>query len=194
MVLLLQLFSFHWVGTGKINKKNSKGIGEYWKPIDGLTQLVRGQNWPQSRFFKYGGTGGSILDTNMWLLDSQVLRLAKDLSSWSKIDDLWSSYVLDALLGWEIRRLSPGSMPIDIGAYRENKYYRRYTSVRISDAAKHQLMKLPLPEKKSILQVATWSDPNVDKQDMFEELQRTFLWEIEQGPASEPSSVNNLSK
>ena len=49
-------------------------------------------------------TGGSIFDANLWLLARQLRHLAGDLSSWARIEDLWASYVIDALLGWDIRR------------------------------------------------------------------------------------------
>jgi hypothetical protein len=54
-----------------------------------------------------------MFNTNIWLADDQLLRLAYDLSSWNRIDDLWASYVLDALLGWEMHRT--GTLPVDIG-------------------------------------------------------------------------------
>ena len=168
---------------GKTFQVESDGIAKYWKPIHGLFDLIRGKYWVESSMFKYGGTGGSIWDANLWLLESQLMRLTKDLASWSKIDDLWASYVLDALLGWEIRRLKPHTVPIDIGGFRMNGPYHHILSKHITTAAEKQLMNLQLPKQKSILKVSTWSDPNVDKQDMFQELQTTFGWNVD---SSEP--------
>jgi len=164
---------------GKTFQKDETGIANYWKPVYGLIDIVRGKHWPNSSDFKYGGTGGSILDANLWLLDSQLMRLTSDLSPWAKIDDLWTSYVLDALLGWDIRRLKPRTMPIDIGTFRKNDIYHDILSERIPSDTEEELMGLNLPNNQSILESATWTDPSVDKQDMFHTLQTTFLWETD---------------
>merc|ERR1711862_247115 len=157
----------------------SKGMGQYWKPIYGLIDIVSGKHWSESATFKYGGTGGSIWDTNIWLLDSQLLRPAKDLAVWAKIDDLWASYVIDALLGWEMRSLNPSTVPIDIGDFREKKTYYHILSRKVSARTEKELMDLHLPAKQSILSVSTWSDPAVDKEGMFTKLQTTFGWDID---------------
>ena len=92
------------------------------------TDLMVGKQWPSITNFKYGGAGGSIFDTNLSLLNSQLQRLRADLRSWSKIDDLW--YVMDALLGWEIRRIPPPKMPINIENYQSCKKPTAFLSAR----------------------------------------------------------------
>jgi len=159
---------------GKIfQQDDATEIANYWDPVYGLLDLIEGDKWPGT--FKYGGTGGSIFDSNLWLLDSQLMRLSRDLSSWAKIDDIWSSFVLDALLGWEMRRLTPPIMPIDIGDFRENGSYRRVMSGRTDSGIEMHLLELDLP---SILKSSTWRDETVDKQQMFRTLQADFHWDV----------------
>lgn len=162
---------------GKIFVNTPSGA-DYFAPTISMTDIVEGKKWPTVSSYKYGGTGGSIFDTNLWLLDSQLMRLCKDLSRWAKIDDLWSSYVLDALLGWQIRRLSPSTIPIDIGKFHSDIEYHRQVSGRISGQHFNQLNKLQAVTDR-MKSVGTWIDPTVDKQTMFEMLQTKFMWEIE---------------
>lgn len=112
-----------WYGKTFLNQDIGHGDStySYWKPDFSLTDLIAGKS--KLQYFKYGGTGGSIFDANLWLLESQLLRLARggDLHHWARIDDLWASYVLDALLGWDIRRISSDVIPIDIGDFFKKK-------------------------------------------------------------------------
>jgi len=163
---------------GKIFVNTPSGA-DYWNPTLTMADIVEAKKWPDVSSFKYGGTGGSIFDTNLWLLDSQLMRPYKDLSKWAKIDDLWSSYVLDALLGWQMRRLSPSStIPIDIGSFHSNIHYHNQVSGRMSGEYLNQLNNL-LTISKDVKSVGTWVDPTVDKQTMFEILQTKFMWDIE---------------
>jgi len=150
---------------------NSTGLARYWVPEHNMLRVLSGEGWTA---YKYGGTGGSIFDTNLWLLDSQLMRLASDLSKWSKIDDLWASYVLDALLGWSIRRLAPTIVPVDVGAYRDLPEYRNV--LQMDNATDSLLLSKELTTHE-VLAVATYTDPKVNKNDMFERLQTTFLWD-----------------
>ena len=137
--------------------------------------ILDGGKWPAVSIFKYGGAGGSIYDTNLWLLDSQLMRLAGDLSRWSKIDDLWASYVLDALLGWELRRLTPGSVPVDIG--KTGAYFSKQ-ELYIHENHKKVVLELMVNSGQDTQAVATYLDPGVNKETMFCELQRCFHWDI----------------
>ena len=164
---------------GKTFKHRPSKRATYYKPVMGNVGLYRGDNWPAISTFKYAGPGGSILDTNLWLLNGQLQRLRGDLRSWSMYDDLWVSYVMDALLGWEIRRVAPPTVPIDIGAYNA-KYYRHH-NLRLNKEAVHELNVLRKKlgkHSRSIDTVATWSDPTVNKQLIFDTLQRKYLWDI----------------
>ena len=113
-----------WYGKTFARDPNT-GFGNYWKAQGRRSDLFSGKtlSFPFTTF-KYGGTGGSIWDTkNVWLIESQLLRLTTDLSAWNKIDDLWASYVLDALLGWEIRRTT--TFPIDINTFKKFRAFSR---------------------------------------------------------------------
>ena len=152
-------------------------LPSYWKPDAGLTDIITGK--VKYNTFKYGGTGGSIFDTNLWLLDSQLLRPAKDLSSWAKIDDLWASYVLDALLGWNINRITNDVLPIDIGDFRKKKTYYNVMKTKVDKKIEDELIKFPIPSSgTAILNVATYADKSVDKQAMFDSLQTKFMWDV----------------
>ena len=156
---------------------DTNGLRSYWKPDAGLTDIITGKVEHDS--FKYGGTGGSIFDANLWLLDSQLLRPTKDLSSWAKIDDLWASYVLDALLGWNIHRISNDVLPIDIGDFHKKKTYYNELKKSVDITIEEELLSLPIPSNGAgILTVATYADTTVDKQAMFESLQTNFKWDV----------------
>jgi len=163
---------------GKTFERVSSGYANYWKSTITMIDIVNGEKWPDVAIFKYGGTGGSIFDTNLWLLESQLLRLREDLSGWAKIDDLWASYVIDALLGWELRRLAPPDMPIDIGRYHDSEEYNRTITKHLSYPVQRELMKLQPQSGHSIRTSATFLDPSVDKQKMFVSLQTKFMWDI----------------
>mmetsp|Transcript_38122 Transcript_38122/g.92729 ORF Transcript_38122/g.92729 Transcript_38122/m.92729 type:complete len:799 (-) Transcript_38122:70-2466(-) len=163
-----------WYGKTFL-RNNSTSLGSYWNPEYGLHDVMLGKGWT---VYKYGGTGGSIFDSNLWLLDSQLLRLSSDLSEWSKIDDLWASYVLDALLGWSIRRLSPEVIPVDIGDYRNLPLYRQILLPQMDNATNFFLLSDKLvPPAHDLTEVATYKDPKVDKNEMFLKLQTDFLWD-----------------
>ena len=168
-----------WYGKTfrKEQESGEGGLPSYWKPDAGLTDIITGEIEYDS--FKYGGTGGSIFDANLWLLDSQLLRPARDLSSWAKIDDLWASYVIDALLGWNINRISNNVLPIDIGDFHKKKTYYNELKKSVDISIERELLRLPIPSNGAgILTVATYADTTVDKQAMFESLQTKFMWDI----------------
>lgn len=163
-----------WYGKTFHESASSGGLAQYWKPDAGLTDVINGN--VTSDKFKYGGPGGSIFDTDLWLLDSQLLRLARDLSAFAKMDDLWASYVLDGLLGWDITRLSPDVLPVDIGAFNQKKLYYDVIKKKIDSAIEDELLSL---NGRRIFSVSTYNNPAVDKQSMFESLQTTFRWDVE---------------
>ena len=160
---------------GKTFKRDESGYGNYWKPEMKILGLIDGSHMSDISTFKYGGPGGSIWDTNIWLLDSQLMRLASDLSFWAKIDDLWVSYVLDALLGWEIRRSD--TLPVDIGALHLKGRIYHHMKRRVGENITQEL--LNLKEVGNVMKEATYKDPTVDKTGMFRALQEDFMWDIE---------------
>lgn len=165
-----------WYGkTFKKNGANNK-LANYWEPDFSFKDVVNGE--VETDKFKYGGPGGSIIDANLWLFQTQLLRLDKDLSLWAKIDDLWVSYALDALLGWDINRLPHEIIPIDIGLFGEKKSYYDIMKERLDNETVNELLTITTdPKIPKIRSVATFSDPDVDKQSMFEMLQTKFRWD-----------------
>ena len=145
---------------------------DYWKPSIKFHELLFGLAWPRVTYFKYGGVRASIFDTNLWLQETQLLRLAADLRRWSKIDDLWASYVMDALLGWQIRRLSPKVVPLDIG-FQGSMRMELVASKHLSDFT--ELQEIASHETKKVV---TFLDPSVDKVAMVDELQNSFHWDM----------------
>jgi len=157
---------------GKVFDRKVSGVpAHYWKQITKYDELLFGRAWPRVSYFKYGAPCGSIYDSNLWLQETQLLRIAADLHRWSKIDDLWVSYVMDALLGWQIRRLSPPMVPIDIGLGNHIPK-KLVASKHLSDVT--MLQKTVSRETKK---VATYLDRSVDKVAMFNELQSSFHWD-----------------
>jgi len=163
---------------GKTFEKDSNGYADYWNPAIAHIDVIRGRKYPQISIFKYGGTGGSIFDTNLWLLNSQLMRPTKDLYKWAKVDDLWSSFVLDALMGWEMRRLTPPAMPVDIGFYREQREYRRIMVKSVVSDIDKLLIGLDIPNERTIRGSAVTRDPTVDKQRAFQELRTFYMWDV----------------
>ena len=125
------------------------------------------------------GTGGSTFNANLWLLDSQLPWLSNNLSSWSKIDDLWVSFVMDAFLGWEMRCLAPEIVPVNIGDFLKNRSYQKILFRQISPNTKDALAGVHLQKDQKVGRVATLRDSTVDKHDMFCMLQRSFFWNVD---------------
>lgn len=64
--------------------------------------------------FTYSGRGGSVFDINLWLFESQIRQLIEYTEqSDAESDDVCMSYAIDALLGWDQRRLA-NPIPVDI--------------------------------------------------------------------------------
>jgi hypothetical protein len=171
-----------WYGKNFYKSVADGGLAQYWKQDDNFYDVVAGKI--KTDTWKYGGTGGSIVDTNLWLLDDQLLRLSRDLKGWAKVDDLWASYILDALLGWTIHRLPVNIKPVDIGLFNQKtKYYTLLKQLKkVGIATENELRDVDIVSNArnvngSIRDVATFTDPEVDKQLMFETLQMKFRWE-----------------
>jgi hypothetical protein len=102
---------------------------------------------------------------------------------------------MDALLGWERRRLAPPAMPIDIGAFTK-KYYKQ-KNLPLSKESVHELKDLHKKLGKlsnNISTVATFTDPTVNKQEMFDTLQETFLWDIYAMGTSDGVQLDDMGK
>jgi hypothetical protein len=100
-----------WYGKN-FEKDSNTGFVTFWRSTVTWTDILY-FDAPKVTSFTYDGPGGSIFDTNLWLFGHQLLRLKHEMKEYFSFDDVWVSYVLDALLGWEQRRLL-NSVPIDI--------------------------------------------------------------------------------
>ena len=75
-------------------------------------------NKPGINTFTYAAPSGSVVDANLWLFDQQLFRFRDDLNDYKEFDDLWMSYVLDALVGWDIIQLMR-PQPVNIATIDE---------------------------------------------------------------------------
>ena len=94
------------------------------------------------------------------------------------MDDLWVSYVLDGLLGWDIRSLSNQVIPIDIGLFGLKTTYYKMLRNRIDIDTRTTLLKLSHNSSEHVREVATFLHLADDKQSMFEMLQTAFKWDV----------------
>ena len=191
-----------WIKQNELKKTNKQtpknnDLAKYWYPSVENVELLKKERWPEINTFKYGGAGGSIYDTNLWLLDAQLQRPARDLKKWAKIDDLWASYVLDALLGWEIRRLGPPApVPMDVGDFQKKGAHFQFVYRTFDKQIREMLhSKYMMPKAGPLIaDVATWNDPTVNKQEMFSELQTSYMWEVFDFVDLKPSPATQLRK
>ena len=83
---------------------------------------------------------------------------------------------MDALLGWESRRLRPPNFAIDIGFFHKSAGYRRQAATMITNETQQYLM--DLKSFDGIRTVATFLSKKIDKAGMFHELQTTYHWDV----------------
>jgi len=168
---------------GKIYDKDRKpsGNGKYWESELTMDNILAGQDYDKYSTFKYAGPGGSIIDANLWTFRHQLMRLESDLNKWAKIDDIWLSYVMDALLGWELRRLRPPTVPIDVGHFQDKSEFRNDVVVKlklITSQIGEQIMSIKTQENIDLKMVGTYFDRSVHKPEMFDSLRTEYRWDI----------------
>jgi glycosyltransferase involved in cell wall biosynthesis len=100
--------SSHWYG--KVWEPQS-GQLNYWHSELNMTG-IRCDKQPEIKTFQYGGPGGSIYSADLWLFERELYRLHNDLERFHDFDDLWVSYLMNSLMGWEMRRIT-GPIPLD---------------------------------------------------------------------------------
>ena len=93
----LTFYGKHWI------KKNPS----YWK--DSIININDLNNNLKKNIikFNYGGTGGSIIDTNIFLPNSLLWNIPKDLPNnitIYNIEDLWLSFIVTHYYKWNIQR------------------------------------------------------------------------------------------
>ena len=88
---------------GKIFSNNSTN---YWKPIYGMPYILKdNKNNSSIKNFHYGGTGGSVIDINIFNHTSMLWNIPTNCNvSIYNIEDLWLSFVVSYYYGWTIKR------------------------------------------------------------------------------------------
>jgi glycosyltransferase involved in cell wall biosynthesis len=161
---------------GKTFSTKETGMANFWNPMITWENLMRGELDLDA--FAYGGPGGSVFDVNLWLFEQQLMRLTGDLKDYHPFDDLWASYVIDALLGWELRRQP--SLPIDIA----NCHYGIYDETVFLSLPKNQVLRLRQMNKamkEQLQSVATFLNKTLSnaKVAMFADLTSRFFWHVD---------------
>jgi len=87
---------------GKIfDKKNIN----YWYPYFGMPYLLKNNKQTNLNKFHYGGTGGSIIDINIFNEKSYLWKIPDDIpTSIYNIEDLWLSFIITYYYDWNINR------------------------------------------------------------------------------------------
>ena len=86
-----------WFGRifDKFNDVSEMG---YWKGVDSSSKPWSQAKYDSLKIFDYGGTGGSIIDTNIFRFD--ILFRCPD--TYRNIEDLWLSFVVKQIVGGKI--------------------------------------------------------------------------------------------
>ena len=142
---------------------------DYWNSYITYGDIIRKRK-PGVKTFTYGGPGGCIIDTNLWALDYQLFRLQGDLQDYFEFDDIWVSYVLDNLLGWNIFR-EMEAIPVTLGSPGP---LRKDTWGRYIDGILNLFSK---EEKEAIRAVGTHTNRKTKKSAMLQGPQ--FKWLVQ---------------
>merc|ERR1719491_417912 len=88
---------------------------------------------------------------------------------------------MDALLGWEIRRLRPPTIPIDVSRFHGDKNFQKDIITRLKLISKQEgeeIMEVQAQAREDFEKVSTYTDRKVDKQGMFRDLQTRYRWDV----------------
>jgi hypothetical protein len=181
---LTSLLSYHksrgmttWYGKTFSKKDFFTGMADYWTSDIKWSDIIAVKKLTNITTFTYGGPGGSVFDSNIWLFDQQLLRLKYDLQQYYEFDDVWTSYVIDALLGWEHRRL-PFPLPVDI-ANIDHKLYNETIIPNLPAGQAEKLFQMHQNMAAKLKAVATYSgSARGPKTEMFLDMQRHFRWHV----------------
>jgi hypothetical protein len=111
-----QIFDFDWVEkmyqlakpqtyfTWYVKKWNKQNL-DYWKGNVIKINKNSTKNIDPNEIFHYGGTGGSIIDVNIFNPNSRLWEVPTNTQNYSvyNIEDLWLSFVITYYYGWEIK-------------------------------------------------------------------------------------------
>lgn len=114
-----QIFNYDWVEkiyqlrrpktywSWYVKKWNKLNL-DYWKgSIIKINRNLTNSNNKinDNETFHYGGTGGSIIDVNIFNINSKLWEVPTNTQNFSvySIEDLWLSFVMTYYYGWEIK-------------------------------------------------------------------------------------------
>ncbi|CAB9497318.1 Glycosyl transferase [Seminavis robusta] len=165
-----------WYGKTFPNTDQQTGKADYWTSGILWKYIMRGETELAS--FTYGGPGGSVFDINLWLFGQQLMRLQRDLQQYYEFDDLWASYIIDAMLGWELRR-SPWPVPIDI-ANCDHPIYNETIFPSLPEKQAARIRQMNADMQVQLRAVATFSDNTTanTKSGMFDDLCTRYYWHV----------------
>jgi glycosyltransferase involved in cell wall biosynthesis len=135
---------------GKQFTQQNDGVADYWFSSPDMDDIRR-RRCSERDLFTYGGPGGSIFNANLFWVDG-LRRLDRDLSLYYEFDDVWISYLLNHVLGWDIRRTML-AQPKELALVR----------------SKHD----------EAVRVGTWDSKKTEKNAFFEFLQTDMNWSID---------------
>ena len=165
-----------WYGKTFATRDQQTGLADYWKPTMSWTDILLDRK-PEIRTFTYAGPGGSLINANFWLMKGQLNRLTGDMKQYYEFDDVWISYIMDALLGWEIHRLD-APLPVDI-AICNRTHFNETVFPHLPPGKAEKLLELQQKVGQQLQSVATFTGSSREiKTKMFEELQVKFHWNV----------------
>jgi hypothetical protein len=161
---------------GKTFSTTKTGIADFGNSKITCGDLLRGDL--ELDTFAYNGPGGSVFDVNLWLFEHQLTRLNGDLKGYHQFDDLWVSYVMDALLGWEMRWQS--SIPVDISNCHRG-IYDKTVFLSLPEEQVQRLKQMNTAMKEHPQSVATFLNKTLAnaKASMFADLTTRFFWHVD---------------
>lgn len=145
---------------GKVYSKTDRKLIDYFDSDLTMTD-IRQHRKAEITAFKYSGPGGSIFDANICLASEALSLLPSSLGEFNRHDDIWISFVMDALLGWRQHRLlSP--IPRDVAF----------------DPSSEELFVPSVELQKKVAKVATYVQSKENKREFFYLLQKTYNWNL----------------
>jgi len=152
--------SISWYG--KVFTSTYASIMDYWEDSYLKMDDITHGRMQQIKSLTYLGPGGSAFDSNICTMSHLIRNVFETYPEYRDFDDIWMSYIMDALLGWKQIRLLT-SLPTDLGNRSSwtftEKTFHRYTMNRIS-------------------RVATYSKSVALKRKHFFMLQTEFKWDV----------------
>ena len=135
---------------------------DFNKPRLSAEKVWKGED-VDTKFFTYGSLGSALLDTDIFTIEQGLLQ-RPDMPQ-----DMWTSYVADALLGWDIRRLIQ-KLPVVSISQLNDANYANVVAELVPNDLKGDLMSL-----HKGMDVSGTVSPS---QHSFEVLQSKYHWNV----------------